>query len=1034
MPARLRNAALALMLLPLCLAHAESRAASGQDSLARGFANPPATAKLRCYWWWLNGHTTKETITRDLTEMQRKGYGGVLLVDANGSGQAGNETVPPGPEFGSPAWTALYLHALKTADELGLEVTLNITSGWNLGGPWVKPENASKLLTFSRSIVSSGDAKNIKLSAPPTREGFYRQIAVLAYPLHAGVDLPGTSNARRPIAKLALKASATEGGFSMPNLSGLLSDADPNAGHSDRDADVAEVQDISSHVDDDGTLHWTPPANSTEHWEVLRVGYTASGAKVSTSSGAWQGLAIDYLDPSALDLYWKTSVLPLIEAAKPYKSLKYIASDSWELGGTNWTPAFREEFRKRRGYDPVPYLPIVSGRILGSRERSTRFLADLRRTVADLVNEHYNRLAELAKSFGLGTQCESGGPHSAPLDALETFRFAAVVQTEYWAYSKEHRSADEDRFFVKEASSAAHEYGKQLVAAEGMTSIGNHWNESLGLNLKPSFDQAVTEGLNRMVWHTFTSSPAELGLPGQEYFAGTHLNTNVTWWRDAAAFTSYLNRAQFLLQQGQPVSDVLYYYGDMVPNFVRLKKDDPARVLPGYDYDVTSTDALLHRLQQTAGAAHAADLHTPEGIHYRALVLPAYRIPPLSALQFAERYMRSGGILVGLRPLRPQGIVPEADMNRFAEIAADWGPCEQSSNHHVAVGKGQLFCTPNAREALRSLNIPPDLETLPAATTSVDYIHRRIRVGNGTQDTDIYFLRNTRPVPLQTTVILRIFGRQPELFDAVTGEVTPTLLYTTTADRRTSLPLTLEPYGSVFVIFRHSSTGHAVTRLSLNHAMLYDASTNHLPLGLSLTATRLNTPTPGTYDLSHADGSREQFVVRRAVPIALSGKWTLTFPPGWGAPASVQMSTLQSWTESSDPGIRFFSGTATYHTQLNLTAAQLASSRASGSLWLNLGDVHEVADIRVNGKSAQTLWKQPWSARVDSLLKPGANDIEIDVTNLWPNRIIGDAQSAADKHYTWTNIRYYNKDSPLLPSGLIGPVSLQPLYRSRLHD
>ena len=874
----------------------------------------------------------------------------------------------------------------------------------------------------------------MKLPAPPTREGFYRQIAVLAYPLHAGVDLPGTANQRQPITKLALKSAATEAGFSMPNLSGLLTEQAPTAGQHDRDADVAEVRDISSHVDDDGTLHWTPPASSTGHWEVLRVGYTASGARVSTSSGAWQGLAIDYLDPGALDLYWKTSVLPLIEAARPHKSLKYIASDSWELGGTNWTPAFRQEFRKRRGYDPVPYLPVVAGRILGSRELSTRFLADLRRTVADLVNEDYDRLAALGKPFGLGTQCESGGPHSAPLDALETFRSAAVVQTEYWAYSKQHRSRDEDRFFVKEASSASHAYGRHLVAAEGMTSIGNHWNESLGLNLKPSFDQALTEGLNRLVWHTFTSSAAELGLPGQEYFAGTHLNPNVTWWHDAAAFTGYLNRAQFLLQQGQPVSDVLYYYGDMVPNFVRLKKDDPARVLPGYDYDVTSTDALLRRLQQTAGAAGAADLHTPEGIHYRALVLPAYRILPLSALQFAESYLRAGGAVVGLRPLRSQGIVPAADAKRFAEIAALWGPCEQSSTHRVFVGKGQLFCTPNARAALRSLNIPPDLETLPEATASVDYIHRRIGAENGAQATDIYFLRNTRPVPLQTTVILRSFGRQPELFDAVTGEVTPTLLYTSTADKRTSLPLTLEPYGSVFVIFRHKSDGHAVTRLSLDHATLYDASTNQLPLGLSLTATRLNTPTPGTYDLSRADGSREQFIVRRAVPIDLSGKWTLTFPPGWGAPASVQMSMLRSWTESSDPGIRYFSGTATYRTQLSLTAAQLAAARASGSLWLNLGDVHEVADIRINGNRAETLWKQPWSARVDSFLKPGVNDVEIEVTNLWPNRIIGDAQSAAAKHYTWTNIRYYKKDSPLMPSGLMGPVSLQPLYRSPLHD
>ena len=522
---------LAFILLPVSLplaypqaprtAHA-AQASAPKDPLIQGFLTPPASAKLLCYWWWLNGHTTKETITRDLTEMQHKGYGGVLLVDANGANQNGNDNVPAGPEFGSPAWTDLYLHALKTADELGLEVTLNITSGWNLGAPWVKPENASKLLTFSRTILNPGTPSAVKLPLPPTKGDFYRQIAVLAYPLHRGPELPGKDKDRKPLSQLDLKSSSGEGGFSMPDLSGLLTDETPTL--LDQDTELAEVKDISSQVDADGTLHWTPPTDSKDLWEVLRVGYTASGAKVSTSSGDWQGLAIDYLDPTALDLYWKTSVLPLIEAAKPYHSLKYIASDSWELGGTNWTAAFREEFRNRRGYDPVSYLPIVSGRILGSRDLSTRFLADLRRTVADLVNDHYDHLAALGRPFGLGIQCESGGPHSAPLDALETFRSAAVVQTEYWAYSAEHRSTDEDRFFVKEASSAAHAYGQRLVAAEGMTSIGNQWNESLGLNLKPSFDRAVTEGLNRLVWHEFTSSPPELGLPGQEYFAGTHLN------------------------------------------------------------------------------------------------------------------------------------------------------------------------------------------------------------------------------------------------------------------------------------------------------------------------------------------------------------------------------------------------------------------------------------------------------------------------------------------------------------------------------
>ncbi len=999
------------------------------DPILRGFRNPPQPALLRTYWWWLNGHTTKDTITRDLTEMQRKGYGGVLLVDAGGADQNGNNNVPAGPRFGSPAWTALYLHALKVANQLGLEVTLNITSGWNLGGPWVKPENAAKLLTWSRTTITPGTTTQTKLAAPPETNSYYRQIAVLAYPLDQGPALPGTpATTRKPLANLRFRNASAEMNFSMPDATNLLFDSNPSS-TPDQDANLDQVQNITAQTDPDGTTHWTPPANSTKSWEILRIGYTSSDARVSTSSDTWQGLSIDYLDPTALDLYWNTNVLPLLTAAKPYlgTTLKYLATDSWEAGGTNWTPAFREEFIKRRGYDPIPYLPIVAGRILGSentagRDLSIRFLNDLRRTVADLINNHYDHLAALSKPFGLGTECESGGPHGAPFDGLETFRSAAVVQTEYWAMSKEHRSADQDRFFVKESAAAAHIYGKPFAAAEGMTSIGNQWNESLGLNLKPSFDQALTEGMNRLVWHEFTSSPPELGVPGQEYFAGTHLNPNVTWWRDAAAFTIYLNRAQFLLQQGQPVNDVLYYYGDNVPNFVRLKRDDPAQVLPGYDYDVTPTDALLTRI-----AATTADLHTPEGIHYKAFALPKSRILPLAALQLAHQYLQSGGTLIGLRPIRPQGIISDADMKQFAAIADLWTPCEQSPTHHTTIGKGQLFCTTNAREALQTLNIAPDVES---PSTSIDYVHRHISTTIETtvanEGTDIYFIRNTQPKLLQTAITLRIANKQPELLNAVTGEATTTLLYTATTDNRTTLPLTLEPYGSVFILFRHPAARH-VTKLTQNDQTLFDATTNKLPLALTLTAEALHTPTPGTYDLTYSDATTKHLTTNNqpATSNQQLTTWSLTFPPNWGAPPSIHLTTLQSWSDSTDPGIRYFSGTAAYHTTLHLTAAQLPHSQ---QLWLSLGEVHEVAAIRINGKPAQTLWKQPWSLRADQLLHPGDNTIEIEVTNLWPNRLIGDAQSPTAHHYTWTNITTYTKSSPLLPSGLLGPVTLNPIY------
>jgi hypothetical protein len=1005
--------------------------AESPNALVEGFKNPPAAAHMRCYWWWLNGHTTKATITRDLEQMHRKGFGGALLVDANGADQGGNSSVPAGPEFGSPAWTELYLHALKEADRLGLEITLNITSGWNLGGPGVKPEDASKLLTWSSTIVQAGMAAPLRMPAPASKNGFYRQIAVLAYPLREGEELAGEPGSQRiALENLAFKSAAVEvQPYSMPDATNLLTDTAPE--RKDDDTELDEVRDITETMDADGIVHWTAPTGTAKQWEILRIGYTDSDARVSTSSGAWQGLAIDYLDPNALDTYWKASVQPLLEAAKPYtgKTLKYVATDSWELGGTNWTGAFRQEFMKQRGYDPVPFLPVAAGRIVGSRDLSTRFLADLRQTVADLVTGHYDRMAELAKPYGLGIQCESGGPHGAPIDALETFRSSAIPQTEYWAASKEHRSSDADRFFVKEASSAAHIYGARLAAAEGMTSIGNQWSESIGDTLRPAFDRALSEGMNLLVWHAFTSSPVEMGLPGQEYFAGTHLNPNVTWWRYADDFFQYISRSQFLMQQGLPVSDILYYYGDNAPNFARLKADDPAHILPGYDYDVTDTDALLRRFSFSDGV-----LRTPEGIIYKALVLPQSRILPLSVLEFAAHYVESGGTVIGLRPQRSQGIVPAADAEAFTVIASHlWGGCEMKDEHERwnVVGKGKVLCTHDSAAAMQLMHVLPDVEVPDAyKRDAIDFAHRK------TATEDIYFLRNTTPYPIAASVIFRVKGESPVIFHADTGQIESSLLFAPTEDGRTIVPISLDAHESRFFVFQRARTTRTVTALEHDGDMLYSAKlpeVSNLPVQLRMkqesSGAFLYTADPGSYKFTYSDGTTSVATVAIRPTLKISGPWTLSFPPKWGAPAELHLSALQSWTALADAGVRYFSGTATYRTVLHLTAAEAADTLSAR---INLGEVHEVAAVTLNGKFVGILWKAPYVIPVDGLLQAGKNILEVQVTNLWPNRLIGDAQPDAKQHYTWTNIKTYTKDSPLLPSGLFGPVTIEPVYKVTL--
>jgi alpha-L-rhamnosidase len=935
------------------------------SALRAGFRNPPPQARLRCYWWWLNGNTDKPTITHDLEEMRAKGFGGALLVDAGGASQNDNQNVPAGPKFGSPEWTELYVHALREADRLGIEITLNIMSGWNLGGPTVRPEDASKLLTFARVPVEGGKPQDLAVPQPAGKNGFYRDIAVLAYPLHHGRDLARQVAAAAPArphdepdqvpsdvlaSSIRYRAAELETGFSMQDTSFMLDDGLSSVFKNEpsyADAALSEVRVLN--LQPDGHVHVDFP---TGEWEILRVGYTDSGAVVSTSSDTWKGLAIDHLSQRAFNHYWDENVEPLLAAAKPFHSLKYLATDSWELGGTNWTEDFRQQFVARRGYDPVAYLPIVAGRILQNRNISTRFLTDLRRTVADLVSaNHYDHFAALAAKHGLGIEAESGGPHGAPIDALETFRRSAVPQTEFWSQNP-HRHEDKERFFTKEAASAANIYGRRFVAQEGETSIGPQWSESLANDLKPSFDMAVTEGMNRLVWHEFTSSPASTGVPGQEYFAGTHLNPKVTWWNAGRPFFDYLNRIQFLMQQGTPVSDVLYFYGDQVPNFVRLKADDPAHVLPGYDYDVTNEDALLHSIR-----VQGHDLVGPTGVRWRVLALPSTRRVSVPILQLVQRYLQAGGTVVSLPPTSSTGNITPAQQQIFnTTVDRIWNHCADGEAH--AYGAGMLFCTTNTHAALEARNVLPDVKLLSSnvrlaasSTDCIDAVHRRS--GN----TDIYFVRSAYADTKTFSIAFRTH-RAAELWDPLTGDFHRAAILSQNA-QQTTLSLTLPPHGSVAVIF-----------------------------------------TPG------ATARPEPQVVRSEPLVA---DWTLTLPQH----PPVNLRDLTSWTSLEET--KFFSGTATYRTTITAPALKPGESAC-----LSFDAVHEIATITLNGRPQPSIWAAPYSSCLTGLHQ-GQNTLEIAVTNLWHNRLVGDAQPSTAQRTTRTNIKAPDPHAKLLPSGLVGP-------------
>ncbi|MBP8304601.1 MAG: glycoside hydrolase, partial [Phycisphaerae bacterium] len=703
-----------------CTAYAT---AEGVPSLDAGWTHPPQEARLWAYWWWLNGNVDRAAITRDLEEMKAKGFGGALLCDAGGASQNGNGEVPAGPTFAGDAWRDLYRHCLSEAHRLGLEVSLNILSGWNVGGPMVQPADAVKKLVWSEAVVQGPGKVHVELPVPQAREGFYQDAFVAAYPLSPDLDpnRPKLKDWRVKALHEAIQFTGRNAWFltnSAPDTSLLVAPEQSVPGEEDTQA--SQVLDLSDRLGPDGILTWDAPAG---RWQVLRFGCTlADKCRVSTHSQGWGGHALDVLDEGAFRRYWDAVVEPLIADAGPLagKTLRYLHTDSWEIGVFNWTPALLREFRQRRGYDPLPWLPVLAGRIVDNRDLSNRFLHDYRKTLGDLAaDRHYRPFSEWAARHGLGIHPESGGPHFTPIDAQRCLGMNTIPMSEFWANSATHRVDDVVRFFVKQPASAAHVYGRRIVAAEGPTTVGPHWQETLWDNLKPSFDYACCEGLNRLVWHAFVCSPQSMGIPGQQYFAGTHLNPLVTWWSRSEPFFAYINRCQWMLQQGLFVADVCYYYGDHVPNYTQLRASDPARIGPGYDYDVITEDALLNRLSCKDG-----QLVLPDGMGYRILVLAPHPAVSLPVLRKVAELVKAGATVLGTRPVEASGLTgyPGSDTEVQRLTEALWTDAGILDRPALAV--------------LQDRGIAPDFEYAGVAgpQTFIRALHRR----DG--DTDIYFV------------------------------------------------------------------------------------------------------------------------------------------------------------------------------------------------------------------------------------------------------------------------------------------------------
>jgi hypothetical protein len=1074
----------------------------GADELERGFHDPPDEAKPRVYWWWLNNLVNEEAITRDIEELKAKGVGGVLLFNA---GEAAGP-MPSGPDFMSPAWRELVKHAVREADRLHLEVSINLCSGWDAGGPWITDETASHHYVQAEVVVKGPRIFSGELPRPPGDAKAYHDVAIQAFrvpargnaageeplppprvtasssqkeypaakaadgdestmwvsngwkagdaptPAHPGwleLEYPEPVKTRSlwivprsPYGPRAIEVQTSDDGKTFATIGkavlGQTEETIPlpetttrffrvliTASHCDINVQIAEVAprkpanrpnrgllaiksgrdsvsdmgsvragvegplgpppfdpesaaidpagivDLTGRLGPDGKLAWDVPDGE---WRIVRTGYTTTGQPVSCSTRGGAGPEMDWLDARAMDIHFESMAGVLLADSAPLagRALKYLHDDSWEVGVPNWTRGFLAEFEKFRGYDARPYLPVLAGYAVGGPEISDRFLHDYRKTIADcLAENHYARFAALAHARGVAIHCEAGGPcwpKVVPMDALRNLGRCDIPMGEFWQSSHWHEGANQNTN-GKQTATAAHIYGKRWVMAEAFTSIGPHWEEGPA-ELKPTADIAFCEGINRFVHHTSTCTRPEDGKPGYEYFAGTHFNRNITWWEQAGAWTAYIARCQWLLSRGLFVADVCYYNGDGAPNLVEPKHVDPA-LGPGYDYDVCNAEVLLTHMSAREGR-----VTLPDGMSYRILVLPDRETMPVEVLRKVKELVEAGATVIGPRPKRAPGLKdhPRCD-DEVRELAGDlWGECDGKVITERAAGKGRILQGRTPRQVLAEGGTAPDFEYIAKDGKSfLDFIHRR----DG--EADIYFVANRLDRDETARCAFRTGGRQPELWDPTTGAVRDAAAYVQTGGR-TIMPLDFVPYGSIFVVFRRA-----------------------IPADRAGTATR-NAPW-----------------LTEAVP--LPGAWTVKFDPIWGGPAeAVRFEEPVDWTRRPEEGIRHYSGTASYsHEEFDLPAGIAAGA----SIWLDLGDLKNVAEVKLNGMDLGVLWTKPFRVDITKAVKQKENRLEVRVTNLWPNRLIGDAALPPDKRFTRTHVTKFKADSPLLPSGLLGPVTLR---------
>jgi hypothetical protein len=1057
------------------------------DKIQTGFTTPKEDNTLWCYWYWIGDDISKEGITKDLEAMKKAGIGGALIGNINPKEKDGrvpilseewwehmvhavNEGKRIGVDIGafnSPGWSQsggpwvkpdmamryvtyseIKIAGGKKVDLKLVKPNAEFQDTYVLAFPSISSEkntlsnsnarikitptiknslnlidnDTTTLASFSKAIqeyqidiigneaitarslriVPSNDIIKANCEILANIDGEYKSIK--SFTIDRSKLTPNVGpNKYAPILEAIPETNATGFRLKMNLLGGIFeSNTFPNAKAGtwkmseitiseaagleayaektlgkmhptpfpkwdsykwDEQEDVTDsslivnadnIINISDKMDANGNLSWDAPEGQ---WTIQRYGMTPTGTKNSPAAPQGKGYEIDKANKELVQFHYDQFIGELLRRIpKESKSaFKYVIADSYEMGSQNWTDGFEEKFETKFGYNPKKYLPVFSGRIVGSVEESDRFLWDLRRSVADAVAyEYVGGLREASNEDNLQLWLENYGHWGFPSEFLMYGGQSNLVSGEFW---NEGTLGDIE---CKAASSAAHIYGKPMVSAEAFTAGGRSYVRHPAL-LKKRGDWSFTEGINHFVLHLYIHQPDDNRVPGVNAWFSTEFNRHNTWFKKSKSYFDYLRRSQHLLQQGKYVADVCYFIGENTPIMTGVRNPE----LPdGYSYDYINAEVILNRVTVKDGK-----FVLPDGMSYNLMVLPPFETMRPELLTKIESLVKQGGKIFGKAPKKSPSLQNYPENDRIVNELANkmWGI--NDNEKFKKYGQGTIIDGLELKDALNQLNIAKDVDL--NADVPVLWTHRTM------PGMEIYFLTNQSSQTINFTPSFRVKGMKPQLWDAVTGEIRQ-LSEFVEKDGRIDVPINMKENQSWFVIFSN-----------LDNETIKRGYPTNFP--------KFNTVK------------------------TLENEWEVDFKnKNIGPSESVKFTKLTDWIKSENNKIKYYSGTAVYTSKFNY-------SKEDGmkDVYIDLGKVGVMASVKINGKDIGTTWIAPFKLNASQAIKEGENNIEVEVVNVWRNRITGDKSLPEEKKSTWLLVDIISPDEELIPSGLLGQVTIQ---------